>query len=150
MKSSQRNQPLDILLVEDNPGDVRLVEEALSESLGRNRLHVARDGMEAMEFLRQQGRFADAPRPSLIIMDLNLPKKTGGEVLLEVKSDRSLKYIPVLILSGSQQKRDIVECYQRHANCYITKPADLDQYMHAIRSIEEFWLSRVELPTVKA
>ncbi len=146
MTASSTTQPLDILLVEDNPGDVRLVEEALRDSLTRNRLHVARDGMEAMDFLQRQGRFSDAPRPSLIIMDLNLPKKTGHEVLSEVKSDPSLKYIPVLILSGSQQKRDIVECYQRHANCYITKPADLDQYMHAIRSIEEFWLSRVELP----
>ena len=147
MNASCQNQSLDILLVEDNPGDVRLVEEALKESLARNRLHVARDGMEAMEFLRKEGRFADVPRPSLIIMDLNLPKKTGCEVLSEVKSDPSLKYIPVLILSGSQQKRDIVECYQLHANCYITKPADLDQYMHAVRSIEEFWLTRVKLPS---
>lgn len=148
MNASSRIQSLDILLVEDNPGDVRLVEEALRESLTTNRLHVARDGMEAMEFLQQEGRFADAPRPSLIIMDLNLPKKTGCEVLSEVKNDSSLKYIPVLILSGSQQKRDIVECYQRHANCYITKPADLDQYMHAIRSIEEFWLRKAELPPI--
>ena len=148
MNAGRRNQQLDILLVEDNPGDVRLVKEALRESLTHNNLHVARDGMEAMEFLHKEGRFADAPRPSLIIMDLNLPKKTGGEVLSEVKSDSSLKFIPVLILSGSQQKRDIIECYKRHANCYITKPADLDEYMHAIRSIEEFWLTRVELPSL--
>ena len=137
-----------ILLVEDNPGDVRLVVEALRGSRFQNQLHVVRDGMEALAFLYRRGAYADAPRPSLILMDLNLPKKTGSEVLADIKTDEALKRIPVLILSGSQQKRDIVECYQNHANCYITKPADLDQYLHVIRSIEEFWLTRVELPVI--
>jgi chemotaxis family two-component system response regulator Rcp1 len=140
------SHPIDILLVEDNPGDVRLTIEALKEDKLQNNLHVVKDGIEAMAFLCQEGEYADAPRPDLILLDLNLPKKDGREVLEEIKADESLKRIPVVILTTSQAEEDILKTYDLHANCYITKPVNLDQFIKVVRSIEEFWLTIVKLP----
>jgi len=137
---------IDILLVEDNPGDVRLAQEALKESKIRNKLFVVDDGVEAMAFLRQQGKYADAPRPDLILLDLNLPRKSGREVLAEVKTDESLRRIPVVVLTVSRAEEDVIRCYNHHANCYITKPLDFSQFMEVTKSIEEFWLTIVKLP----
>jgi len=137
---------IEILLVEDNPGDVRLTIEGLNEGKVRNNLHVARDGVEALEFLRRQGRFADAVRPDLILLDLNLPRMDGREVLAEVKSDPDLKTIPVVVLTTSRAERDILNSYELQANCYITKPVDLEQFITVVRSIEDFWLTIVTLP----
>jgi len=137
---------IDILLVEDNPGDVRLAQEALKESKVRNKLYIVEDGVEALAFLRQQGKFSRAPRPDLILLDLNLPKKSGREVLEEIKMDETLKRIPVVILTVSKAEEDIVKCYNNHANCYITKPLDFNQFMNVTKSIEEFWLTIVKLP----
>jgi two-component system, chemotaxis family, response regulator Rcp1 len=138
--------PIEILMVEDSPGDVRLTLEALKEAKVLNNFSVVEDGVEAMAFLRREGKHADAPRPDLILLDLNLPKKDGREVLAEVKSDDSLKAIPVVVLTTSQAEQDIVRSYQLHANCYITKPVDLDQFMTVVRSVESFWLTVVQLP----
>jgi len=137
---------IEILLVEDNPGDVRLTIEGLNEAKVRNNLQVARDGVEALEFLRRQGRFADAVRPDLILLDLNLPRMDGREVLAEVKSDPDLKAIPVVVLTTSSAEQDILHSYQLQANCYITKPVDLEQFIKVVRSIEDFWLTIVRLP----
>ena len=137
---------IDILLVEDNPGDVRLAQEALKESKIRNKLFVVDDGVEAMAFLRQQGKYVGAPRPDLILLDLNLPRKSGREVLAEVKTDESLKRIPVVVLTVSRAEEDVIKCYNYHANCYITKPLDFSQFMEVTKSIEEFWLTIVKLP----
>jgi chemotaxis family two-component system response regulator Rcp1 len=137
---------IEILLVEDNPADVRLTREALKEAKVRNKLHVAEDGVAAMEFLNRQGEYADAPRPDLILLDLNLPKKDGREVLEEIKQDDALKRIPVVVLTTSQAEEDIVKTYNLHANCYVTKPVDLDQFITIVRSIEDFWLTIVKLP----
>ena len=137
---------IDILLVEDNPGDVRLAQEALKESKIRNKLFVVDDGAEAMAFLRRQGKYAGAPRPDLILLDLNLPRKSGREVLAEVKTDESLKRIPVVVLTVSRAEEDVIKCYNYHANCYITKPLDFSQFMEVTKSIEEFWLTIVKLP----
>jgi CheY-like chemotaxis protein len=139
--------PIDILLVEDNAGDARLAREALKESKICNVLHVVRDGVEAMAFLRREDRFADAARPDLILLDLNLPRMDGRDVLAEVKSDPALKHIPVVILTTSGDEQDVLRSYNLHANCYITKPIDLQQFMHVIRSIEDFWLTVVKLPS---
>ena len=138
--------PIDILLVEDNPGDVRLTVEALKEARVLNVLSVARDGVDALDFLRQEGSHADAPRPDLILLDLNLPKKDGREVLAEIKADESLKRIPVVVLTTSRAEQDIVKSYDLHANCYITKPVDLEQFIEVVQSIEDFWLTIVKLP----
>jgi len=138
--------PINILLVEDNPGDVRLTIEALKENKMRNNLHVVEDGMEAMAFLRREGRYAGAPRPDLVLLDLNLPKKDGCQVLAEIKADEDLRRIPVVILTTSQAEEDVVRSYTLHANCYVTKPVDLDQFIKVVRSIEEFWLTIVKLP----
>lgn len=138
--------PVEILLVEDNPGDVRLTTEAFREARVRNRLHVAIDGVDALAFLRREGRHRDVPRPDLILLDLNLPKRTGREVLEEIKEDDELKHIPVVILTTSQAERDILESYQLRANAYVTKPVDLDQFLKVIQSIEQFWLEIVRLP----
>lgn len=138
--------PVEVLLVEDNPGDVRLTREALKEGKVRNHLSVAPDGVEALAFLRREGRYADAPRPDVILLDLNLPKKDGREVLQEIKGDPALRSIPVVILTSSQAERDIAEAYALHANCYITKPVDLDQFITVVRSIEDFWFTIVKLP----
>jgi CheY-like chemotaxis protein len=139
--------PIEILLVEDNPADVRLTQEALKEGKVRNHLHVARDGIEAMEFLRRSGRFANAVRPDLILLDLNLPRKDGREVLSDIKRDPELKSIPVVVLTTSSAETDIFKSYTLHANCYITKPVDLDQFVQVVKSIDDFWLTVVRLPT---
>ncbi len=142
----RRGIPVDILLVEDNPGDVRLTREALRAAKVLNRMSVAQDGVEALAFLRRQGPYADAPRPELILLDLNLPKKDGREVLEEIKQDPDLKRIPVVILTTSQAEQDIIRTYNLHANCYVSKPVDLDQFITVIKSIEDFWLTIVKLP----
>ena len=138
--------PIEILLVEDNPGDVRLTVEGLKESKVRNNLHVARDGVEAMEFLRRTGPYSDAMRPDLILLDLNLPRMDGREVLAEVKSDAKLKTIPVVVLTTSRAEQDVLRSYELQANCYITKPVDLEQFITVVKSIEDFWLTVVTLP----
>ena len=142
--------PIDILMVEDNPGDARLTEEALRESKLINRLYHARDGVEALEFVRRQGRFAGAPRPGLILLDLNLPRKDGREVLAELKSDAALKTIPVVVLTTSQAEQDIVQSYELHANCYLSKPVDLDKFLDLVHRLEDFWLTIVRLPKADA
>ena len=139
-------KPMDILLVEDNPGDVMLVEEVLSDSKVRNRLHVVSDGEQAMEFVRRQGKHAGAPRPDLILLDLNLPKKSGREVLREVKTHPDLKTIPVVVLTSSKSDDDVVKSYELHANAYILKPVDFHQFMKVMRAIEDFWFVTVKLP----
>ena len=141
-------RPIEILLVEDNPGDVRLTVEGLKESKVRNNLHVARDGVEAMEFLRRTGRYGGAVRPDLILLDLNLPRMDGREVLAEVKSDAKLKTIPVVVLTTSRAEQDVLRSYELQANCYITKPADLEQFIAVVKSIEDFWFTIVTLPHV--
>jgi chemotaxis family two-component system response regulator Rcp1 len=139
-------RPIEILMVEDNPGDVRLTVEALKEGKVRNNFHTVEDGVEALAFLRREGRYAEAPRPDLILLDLNLPKMNGREVLAEIKEDPDLRRIPVVILTVSQAEQDIVKSYNLHANCYISKPVDLDQFLEVVKSIENFWLTVVMLP----
>jgi two-component system, chemotaxis family, response regulator Rcp1 len=139
-------KPIDILLVEDSDGDARLAFEAMKDSKIRNTLHRVADGEEAMDFLHRKGRHANAPRPDLILLDLNLPKKDGREVLAEVKVDDDLKRIPIVILTVSKDEVDILKSYNLHANCYITKPIDLEQFMKVVKSIEDFWLTIVKLP----
>lgn len=146
MASRSIGTPIEILLVEDSPADVRLTKEVLGEARVRNTLHVVRDGVDAMAFLRREGGYADAPMPDLILLDLNLPRKPGREVLAEVKRDPALKRIPVVVLTTSVAERDILEAYGLHANCYITKPIDLDQFIQMIKVTEEFWLTIVKLP----
>jgi CheY-like chemotaxis protein len=138
--------PIDILLVEDNPGDVRLTIEALKEDKLQSNLHVVKDGIQAMAFLHQEEGYDDAPRPDLILLDLNLPKKDGREVLEEIKADENLRRIPVVILTSSQAEEDILKTYNLHANCYITKPVNLEQFTKVVKSIESFWLTIVKLP----
>lgn len=140
------SQPIEILLVEDNPGDVRLTLEALEEAKVRNTVHVARDGVAALAFLRRAAAHTTAPRPGLILLDLNLPKKDGREVLAEIKADPQLRRIPVVVLTTSQAEQDILRTYDLGANCYVTKPVDLDQFLHVVQSIESFWLTIVQLP----
>jgi CheY-like chemotaxis protein len=142
----ESSPPIDILLVEDNPGDVELTREALHDTKVHMRLSVVTDGVEALAFLRRQGPYADAPRPDLILLDLNLPKKDGRGVLAEIKDDPALRQIPVVILTSSQAEQDILRAYQLHANCYVTKPVDLDQFVTIVRSIEQFWFTIVKLP----
>ena len=137
---------IEILLVEDNPGDVRLTQEALRDAKVRNHLHVVSDGVEAMAFLRRQGAHTGAPRPDLILLDLNLPKKSGREVLEEIKQDDALRHIPVVILTTSQAEQDVLASYRLRANAYVTKPVDLDQFLKVVRVIERFWLEIVKLP----
>ena len=139
-------RPAEVLLVEDNPGDARLTLEALKDGKVLNRVSVVPDGVEAMAFLRREGPYADVPRPNLILLDLNLPKKDGREVLAEIKADPALKRIPVVILTTSQAEEDIARTYDLHANCYVTKPVDLDKFLEVVRSIEDFWLAFVQLP----
>ena len=139
-------RPIEILMVEDNPGDVRLTVEALKEAKVRNNLHTVEDGVEALAFLRREGLYAEVPRPDLVLLDLNLPKMNGREVLAEIKEDPDLRRIPVVILTISQAEQDIVKSYNLHANCYITKPVDLDQFLEVVKSIENFWLTIVKLP----
>lgn len=146
MRHDVTGSPIEILLVEDNPGDVRLTIEALKEGKVRNRLSVARDGVEALAFLRRQGAYADAARPDLILLDLNLPRKDGREVLAEIKVDLALRRIPVVVLTTSKAEEDVLRTYDLHANCYIAKPVDLEQFISVVRSIDDFWLSVVRLP----
>jgi CheY-like chemotaxis protein len=146
MDASSNGRPIDILLVEDNPGDVRLTIEALRDSKVRNQLHVATDGVEAMAFLRREGQHANAPRPGLVLLDLNLPRMDGRQVLAEMKADVRLKTIPVVVLTTSRAEEDVLRSYELQANCYISKPVDLDQFMTVVRSIEDFWLTIVSLP----
>jgi CheY-like chemotaxis protein len=139
-------RPIEILLVEDNPADVRLTQENFKETKISNNLHVVNDGDEAIDFLRREGKYAHSVRPDLILLDLNLPKKNGREVLEEIKADDKLKRIPVVILTVSKADEDIINAYNLHANCYITKPVDLNQFVKVVKSIEDFWLSIVKLP----
>jgi len=139
-------QPIEILLVEDSPGDVRLTREAFNDAKVHINLHVASDGTEAMAFLKREGKNANVPRPDLILLDLNLPKKDGREVLEEIKESPTLKSIPVVILTTSASEEDILRSYRLHANCYITKPVALDGFLKVVSSIDNFWLSVVKLP----
>lgn len=139
-------KPIEILLVEDNPADVRLTLESLKEAKINNHLHIVDDGIEAMAFLRREGKYADVPRPELILLDLNLPRKDGREVLAEVKADENLRRIPVVVLTTSEAEQDILKAYDLHANCYITKPTDLHQFIKVVKSIKDFWLTIVKLP----
>lgn len=139
-------RPIDILLVEDSPADVRLTREALKEAKVLNTLHVVQDGIAALAFLRKEGKYADSPEPHLILLDLNLPKKDGREVLAEIKQDETLKRIPVVVLTTSRAEEDVVRTYNLHANAYVTKPVDLKQFLEVVHSIEQFWLAVVTLP----
>ncbi len=145
-QNTYSGQPIEILLVEDSPSDTELTVEALANGKICNHLSMVEDGVEAMEFLRCQGKFADAPRPDLILLDLNLPRKDGREVLAELKADADLKTIPVVVLTTSAAERDVLGAYALHANCYITKPVDFKQFLEVIKVIENFWLSIVTLP----
>ena len=146
MSERQPGGPVEILLVEDNPADVRLTQEALKEGKVFNNLHWAKDGVEALEFLRREGKHAGAPRPDIILLDLNLPKKDGREVLSEIKRDEDLRKIPVVILTTSKAEEDVLKSYDLHANCYVTKPVDLDKFIVVVQSIDRFWLTVVTLP----
>nr|WP_116604651.1 response regulator [uncultured Albidiferax sp.] len=146
MNGIQGVRPIEILLVEDNPGDVRLTQEALKDAKILNTLRVVEDGAAALDYLHRRGDYANAPRPDLILLDLNLPKKNGREVLEDIKGDENLKLIPVVILTTSHAEEDVVRAYSLHANCYITKPVDFTQFTKIVRTIEDFWLSIVTLP----
>lgn len=137
---------IEILLVEDNPADVELTRETLEDAKIYNRLHVVSDGVEAMQYLRREGKYRDAIRPDLILLDLNLPRKDGREVLLELKNDPALRAIPVVVLTSSDAEKDVLRSYDLGANCYVTKPVDLDQFGKVVRSIEDFWFMVVKLP----
>lgn len=137
---------IQILLVEDNPGDIRLTQEALKEGNIPNDLHVVKDGVEAIDYLKQRGKYADRGKPDIILLDLNLPRKDGREVLAEIKADENLKLIPVIILTTSDADSDILKSYKLHANSFITKPVDLDQFIYIIRQIETYWFTVVKLP----
>jgi CheY-like chemotaxis protein len=144
-----RGRPIEILLVEDNAGDVELTIEALKEGKVVNRLNVVEDGDAALAFLRREGQYASATRPDLILLDLNLPRLDGREVLAAIKADEDLKRIPVVVLTTSEAEQDILTSYNLHANCYVTKPVDLDQFVRVVKSIDDFWLSVVRLPPVE-
>lgn len=139
-------ETIDILLVEDNPGDVRLTREALKDAKVLNEVYVAQDGVEAMDFLQKKGKFADAPTPDIVLLDLNLPRKDGREVLADIKGNPKLKHIPVVILTTSKADEDIIKTYNLHANAYITKPVDLTRFIEIIHALEDFWFSIVRLP----
>ena len=146
IEAARIGKPIEILLVEDNPGDARLVKETLKDVKILNNLGIAKDGQEALDFLHREGDYAEAPHPDLILLDLNLPKKDGREVLREIKADKNLKRIPVVVLTTSKAEEDILRSYDLQANCYITKPVDLDEFIKVIKSIESFWLTIVKLP----
>jgi chemotaxis family two-component system response regulator Rcp1 len=145
--ASPYSHPIEVLLVEDNPGDVQLTQEAFNEGRVVNRLSVVRDGVEASDFLWRRGQFAKAPRPDLILLDLNLPRKNGRELLEEIKADPNLRRIPVMVLTTSRAEQDLKKAYNLHANCFITKPDGLDQFLDMVRSIEHFWFNVVTLPS---
>ncbi|MDZ7316809.1 MAG: response regulator [candidate division KSB1 bacterium] len=140
-------RPVEILLVEDNPGDIRLAQEGLREAKVLNNLHVVKDGEEALAFLYRQGQYQNAPRPNIILLDLNLPRRNGREVLAEIKKDESLRQIPVVILTSSKSEEDIAKSYDLHANSYVCKPVDLDKFFQILKAFEAFWLTVVELPS---
>lgn len=144
--SDRLGRPVEILLVEDSPGDIRLTQGALHDAKLKNNLHVARDGVEAMAYLHQEGENEDMPRPDLVLLDLNIPKKTGHQVLEEIKTDESLKTIPVVILTVSEADEDIAKSYSQHANSFISKPVDLEQFSTVVKAIDEFWFTIVKLP----
>ncbi len=146
MKTSADISLVSILLVEDNPGDVRLVQEVFQDGKIYNQLDVARDGEEALNYLHHRGLYQDTRKPDLILLDLNLPKKNGSEVLADIKADKDLMRIPVIILTASKAEEDIARAYNHHANCYLTKPIDLDQFINVVQEIKTFWLSIVQLP----
>ena len=147
MNKPRGGKPVEILLVEDNGADVRLTKEALKEGKVLNNLSVVANGVEAVDFLRRKGKYADSPRPDLILLDLNLPKKNGREVLGEIKQDPDFKRIPVVVLTISKSEEDIMKSYNLHANCYISKPVGLDKFLDVVKSIEDFWLTIVKLPS---
>jgi CheY-like chemotaxis protein len=149
VKNSNSGLPIDILLVEDNPADVRLIVESLKEETVWNILHVVKDGVEAISFLQKKGKYANKPKPDLILLDLHMPKKTGHEVLAEIKEDEDLKRIPVIVLSSSKADEDILKSYGLHANSYITKPIDLHQSIQVIKTVKEFWFTIAKLPPHK-
>lgn len=146
MKTLYSTEPLDVLLIEDSEADVRLTVEAFKEARVDNRLWVAEDGVEAMAYLRNEGAHRNSPRPDLILLDLNLPRKDGRQVLQEIKADNSLRRIPVVVLTTSRAEEDVARAYDLHANCYISKPVDFAQFMRVVQSIEDFWLNIVKLP----
>lgn len=148
MKNQEECSPIEILLVEDNSADVRLTLEAMKEAKVMNRISVVVDGAEAMAFLRREDPYTHAPRPDLILLDLNLPKKSGREVLAEIKTDDDLKCIPVVILTTSHAEQDILMTYENHGNCFITKPIQFEEFLRVIRLIQDFWLALVKLPRV--
>jgi two-component system, chemotaxis family, response regulator Rcp1 len=149
IQNAEESPPVEILLVEDNPGDHRLTKEALHEGKVYNNLHWVTDGVEALDFLKQRGKYTKAPRPDIILLDLNLPKKDGREVLSEIKQDDDLRAIPVVILTTSQAEEDVLRSYDLHANCYVTKPVDLEKFIVVVQSIDRFWLTVVTLPPGK-
>jgi CheY-like chemotaxis protein len=146
MNFIQCHRPFEILLAEDNPGDIRLTHEALRDTSTKHRLHVVPDGVEAMAFLRHLGPYADTPRPDLILLDLNMPRMDGRQVLALLKNDASLRRIPVVVLTSSQNQTDVESAYELQVNCYITKPTDFDEFMSVVKTIEEFWTTTAELP----
>ncbi len=143
---AEMGRPIEILLVEDSPSDAELTREALHEGRVINNLQVVSDGEQALAFLRRQGSYQSAPRPDLILLDLNLPRKDGREVLSEIKADQSLRRIPVVVLTTSQEESDVITVYGLNANCYITKPVDLEQFIHVVQCVDNFWLNIVTLP----
>ena len=146
LRIGQMVKPIDILMVEDNLGDVRLTKESLNHAKVRNRLSVVGDGIEAIRYLRKEGPYSEVARPDLILLDLNLPKKSGHEILKEIKQDSSLKRIPVVVMTSSPAEEDIIKSYDLHANCYVTKPVDFVQFNKIVKSVEDFWMSVVKLP----
>ncbi len=149
MRYSKKIRPVEVLLIEDNPGDIRLTKEAMKEAKIVNNLNVVEDGVEALDYLKKKGKYKDVNQPDLILLDLNLPKKNGREVLAELKQDVNLKQIPVVILTVSKAEEDIIKTYELHANCFITKPVDMDQFTKVVKSIDDFWFSIVKLPPNK-
>ena len=148
-KASQLGRPVEILLVEDSPSDALLTKEALKRGKVNNSLHHVPDGVEALAYLRRQGDYADAPRPDVVLLDLNMPRKGGMEVLQEVRADKDLECLPVIVLTTSDDERDVLEAYEFRANCYITKPVDMQQFVAAMQALDGFWLTWVSLPSVK-
>lgn len=148
MSTPQIMQPIDVLLVEDDPGDTLMIREAFEDNKVRNTLACVTDGVEAMDYLRRAGSYADAPRPDLVLLDLNLPRKDGREVLAEIKGDDDLSTIPVVVLTTSQAEEDVLRSYRLHANAYVTKPVDFDRFIEVVRQIDEFFVTVVKLPKV--
>ena len=146
MSTPEHVEMIDVLLVEDDPADVLLIEEAFADNKVRNRLHVVSDGVEALQFLRREGQYADAPQPDLVLLDLNLPRMDGREVLAAVKADERLRQIPVVVLTTSKAEEDVLRSYKLHANAYVTKPVDFDRFIEVVRQIDEFFVTVVKLP----